>query len=1307
MVKMIKNAGLACLALALVGFTNYSVSATSVDTSTVVQNKSLINSYSHIFSYNGDINGKYSLSTVDSKVTIPLELRDGKAYLDKSVTNYDTLVRDFNWEWMTQSYINLDSALRGNLLVTNGDNFALITPMQDLNLNTGFIENTLGLFKSKESASEGYKSKSTLDIVTSLSDNEVYRLNDDKNVTASQILTKLKSNEQVGALIVSPSSLVGAESFVPISMPEILQGIDGKSYFKDISTPFKYEFSVETDIVDVYAMVNGTKVNGTISTGLNPSVVISNYSSLISNNELKIELVAVDNLGQERKELFTYGLLNTAPSLQFKSIVDSTKVGVYQDAIVASEGFDLNLGVTNNVVGGTATIKNEGTVLDTVNLNANNDFKFRITTGGLNYTFEVKDKFGNVRMYNLKDLVPDLQTNIIKFDSTLPTGSITPQSDYTDGSGKRFVKSLKDIDIQASDSEGISKVSLNVNGVSVFSKEYSATLNGSVWETVKSVNEVISSSGIQPDANGQYILSLEVKNRGFNTVVKNMTLYTDKKAPKINEVIVDGEGAINGTTSATQKGHYGFFIQGQATVKASIEDEGLNVSGVNSVSYTVYDKNLVEQSSGYLSLVNGYYVYNTGNDFKGFISINAVDNLDNQSAKTYLDGIITESDSMFINKHKISVTMDKEINKYSGALVFNKDFNLTVNSSNDWAGLKSVEWGITNDGEIGKSTVDSNGVSSSKDLTVLTKDKNIATAIKYSNKMTKEVSNEELYFITTDNTGRSSKITRKVTLDKTAPKMSISYTDNISANGEFINYDKKAILTVKERNFDSSLVKFDGSRPLVEWTKLNDDEHQAVLTWKKEGLNDFNISMMDIAKNNSNSISGEFTIDKTKPILDISSTGTVRNKMYYPTSRVFTVKVIETNFDRNSVVVKGGSISGWSSKDNTHIASISYSSDGDYNLTVDVTDKAGNKGGQYNSSKFVIDKTKPKLEVTGVSDNQSFTGALKPIVKFSDKNIGNVSSTIKSKKNTLNLIGSKGSGSLVLQDVPKEKKFDGIYNLDADIEDLAGNKADETLTFYVNRFGSSFEEDVYNKKFVKSVDEDVVIKENSVTEPKIARVSVTKDMETEVLVKDNNYKVNKKKDNQDFYIVDYNIFKDVFEEDADYKVVIISEDDHKDKSLSTDSLKMAFTVDSQAPDISTSFKDGDVYQKAEVNIPIKIDDNTYLKSFSISVDGDVVKSGEYKDSKKDDKWNSVDLKLTSKSSPQKIVIKATDFAGNEVEKTYKVLVTSDIFSLVGYYVGNFYKNPLAWVGTISLIALLGGGIVLVRKSRKGKEDTTN
>ncbi len=128
----------------------------------------------------------------------------------------------------------------------------------------------------------------------------------------------------------------------------------------------------------------------------------------------------------------------------------------------------------------------------------------------------------------------------------------------------------------------------------------------------------------------------------------------------------------------------------------------------------------------------------------------------------------------------------------------------------------------------------------------------------------------------------------------------------------------------------------------------------------------------------------EIKIDITAPRAEINfDLNNASNGKYYNATRTATVTVYERNFDPNDVhftiTNTDGtmpSISGWSigsqsgvSDDTPNTCTVTFSSDGDYNMAMECTDLAGNGSNRADVPEFTIDKTVPTISVAFDNNN--------------------------------------------------------------------------------------------------------------------------------------------------------------------------------------------------------------------------------------------------------------------------------------------------------------------------------------------------
>lgn len=112
------------------------------------------------------------------------------------------------------------------------------------------------------------------------------------------------------------------------------------------------------------------------------------------------------------------------------------------------------------------------------------------------------------------------------------------------------------------------------------------------------------------------------------------------------------------------------------------------------------------------------------------------------------------------------------------------------------------------------------------------------------------------------------------------------------------------------------------------------------------------------------------------------------NGKYYKTTRTATISVKERNFDTNAVDLKitntdgtMPSVSGWSissqageSDDAINTCRVEFSADGDYNMTMQCKDQAGNESNTVKVDEFTIDKTIPVISVSYDNNSAATSG---------------------------------------------------------------------------------------------------------------------------------------------------------------------------------------------------------------------------------------------------------------------------------------------------------------------------------------------
>lgn len=114
------------------------------------------------------------------------------------------------------------------------------------------------------------------------------------------------------------------------------------------------------------------------------------------------------------------------------------------------------------------------------------------------------------------------------------------------------------------------------------------------------------------------------------------------------------------------------------------------------------------------------------------------------------------------------------------------------------------------------------------------------------------------------------------TIDKTVPRISVSYNHNSSHNGSYYKAERTATVTIMEHNFNASGVELRttasaGEPPGLNSWSTSGDRHTAVITFGNDADYTFGLSYTDLAGNQADPYGQDsFTVDLTSPELAIT-----------------------------------------------------------------------------------------------------------------------------------------------------------------------------------------------------------------------------------------------------------------------------------------------------------------------------------------------------------------------------------------------------------------------------------------------------
>jgi len=1049
--------------------------------------------------------------------------------------------------------------------------------------------------------------------------------------------------------------------------------IDGKDWYKESPT-FSYLIS-DANLKSISIKVNGAEKVSTLNqTGIY-TISTEAYSGLTS-----VQVIAEDKAGHITKDTYNYGRDSSAPYVYFASLNQSyvERGGILffkSNPTLVFMGRDLDSGIKTYHLFGAETKDSDNGI-------------FNLSKSG-NYSVIVEDKLGNKSApFKVKDYVIGLSTNDFIIDTKAPT----VEADIPTGFGNWYNGDIV-FNATAKDDQGIKSIDVYING----------QLTNSLTTpdvTTKSASISVDTSLATRNDNGFYNINVKATDNAGNVKEWSNSILQDLNAPVITQFTFTGDGYqegldINGSDS------YGFYFKGSAYCDIHVFD-GVFSSGLKQVTAYLYNEDGTEFSHQTLYLVGNVARLLLPDNFKGFISASAVDNVGNVGASNKPDGVITEGTNCFVNSTKVELNLpDTDSKDNAGLPLYSKDMVATAEIACNYAGLRSLEWGIGSS-TLGSVSVNNNGVVTGDTSSVKRMGKNLVLNLSKSLSLQGNANGLTLWVTIVDKTGHTSKTERAFSIDKDVPEVSVSY-DKTSTTG-YYNTSRVVTISVKELNFDSSKCKFTGDYGTLGTWSRSGNTWVTTLTFADDKDYNYSILCTDKAGNVSKQYSsGKFIIDKTAPVVSVSwDNNSPNNGNFFSKGRLATVTVVEEHFDGSLYKLSGSGILGaWTSKGNTHYSKVSFNADGEYEFSLDGKDLAGNTSATFNSGKFIIDLTKPTISIDGVQKGVSYKGDVSIAIKLADTYINKDSvkvSLVGKKNGALQLTGSVDSttGLFTFKDFPKEQTYDDTYTLSATMSDMAGNTVENSVVFSVNRFGSLYRvlDGNYMGTYMKHA-KTVLIKETNVDRLNLykARISVLLDGK-ELFVSNDHISVKEEQGADGSYNYTYEVNKKAFKEDGKYLIQVYSQS-IVGTDYSSISEEYAFILDTTKPEVILSgIKNGEKYREYSKKVSLDIRDLTGVKDISVSLNGSDVSiensNGVY----------FFNVKESSKKQNVKVYV--TDKAGNtSMTEVKDFVVTSN--ALVFLVNQSWFKLS---VGLVLVLILSMVGLILNhrRKSRKEEEE---
>ena len=525
-----------------------------------------------------------------------------------------------------------------------------------------------------------------------------------------------------------------------------------------------------------------------------------------------------------------------------------------------------------------------------------------------------------------------------------------------------------------------------------------------------------------------------------------------------------------------------------------------------------------------------------------------------------------------------------------------------------------------------------------------------------------------------------------------------------------------------------------------------------------QGRNQFNGTVDFEAYDYSDNKSGlndseRIVVDNLVPTVSVTYNDPVREVngiAYYAGDIDATVEIHEANFYAEDVqisVEKDGQ-SGYGINANwtensadVHTGTFRLSEDGDYLITVNYTDRSGNRMESYTSGQLTIDTQHPGIYVSGLqanSANKEEPYGFTLMVSDSADNLlaGDIVPV-------LTAVTCDESGNYTTQEVElpapemtenqqsyqiqvENLEADGIYTLSCKAKDMADQEYDrmtledgqeyETVTFSVNRNGSTFRvdedtADLLDQYYVYQVPQDVVIEEIN-TDP-IEHFAVK--MNGKVLTEGSDYTTSVTSADGTWSVRTYSVKKELFVEEGEYHLVVESVDKTDTAAYSdVKNLKLAFVVDQTAPVVVFSgLESGGRYEAQEQTVTaVPTDDGGKLKTFQAVVTD---KKGEQKETLITLEGDELETYLAEHDGrisfeipeglEQQVTVSCSDHAVKEDGSTNTYNQTFDNVTVSTSKMIIFFANKPLFYGVILVCCAAAAGVIgfVIWKKKKKEE----
>lgn len=257
--------------------------------------------------------------------------------------------------------------------------------------------------------------------------------------------------------------------------------------------------------------------------------------------------------------------------------------------------------------------------------------------------------------------------------------------------------------------------------------------------------------------------------------------------------------------------------------------------------------------------------------------------------------------------------------------------------------------------------------------------------------------------------------------------------------------------------------------------------------------------------------------------------------------------------------------------------SMSITEEGNWYPYVRLRDAVGNTA-YLPASKVIIDRTPPKLSISGVKEGGILTGNFKVDFSVEDETAGVKKSSLElyrrgletEEKMMLNIQTEKNTKSFGMWDASGKRLPDGWYILRISGTDQAGNKAGQEISFSVNQEGPQFQTDrrteIFFAKDCAREGQDIIILAKDVNEIKSCRILCSCNGGFYVLEEKKDYRTESRMLADGTREYRYAIGREIFQKEGVYQLVLSADDEAGNRGKSDmQDFKAVITIDRTPP----------------------------------------------------------------------------------------------------------------------------------------------